>query len=534
MQFQVGLYDAPEGSLIADHSYRIEKLAWSTDLHGDRDCFYEAAVGLREAMELIDQTNSMYLQVNRGAENVWAGRVDTTALQINGGDAVLRIEALGPRAALSDGRYSALWSDTRVAEWRPQHTGVGLPPTPPEKYNMDFNNRLYISLKKNQTYAQNSDIGAVYYLGPDDGARGIQRFSFTYSIRLPAGWNVSVNSWSYDPVTDTPTYAGSTPWSLTATGGLQTGTVSAVFTGNPIGINFMIYNTNPNFTNPNEDNFWFARLTGVRVTTVAATSIFGSDIVASVLATVSSENPDQIVASAHSLQNPNLDMLDALFEDVTPAEVFQWIADIGDGTQRWEWGVARDRIAYLRPPGEVVNAWQIEVSELDLERSISDLYNRVYATYTQINDRILRTPVAEDLESINATGLKRGLHVSSDGDTSETLAARLRDAALAESSQPRPRMQVQPIRVTRAGTQVRNYDVRAGDRCTIPNLPIIGSATFERLRSFRVSETSYDGMTDTLTIVPELPTAQLEYLLSGYNFFYDFSGQRPTAYRSRR
>ena len=49
---------------------------------------------------------------------------------------------------------------------------------------------------------------------------------------------------------------------------------------------------------------------------------------------------------------------------------------------------------------------------------------------------------------------------------------------------------------------------------TIRNLPPTLSTAIDRIRTFRVSETRYDAMTNTLTVIPESPTPRVEIMLA--------------------
>jgi hypothetical protein len=56
--------------------------------------------------------------------------------------------------------------------------------------------------------------------------------------------------------------------------------------------------------------------------------------------------------------------------------------------------------------------------------------------------------------------------------------------------------------------------VRSGDTITIRNLSPGLSASIDRIRTFRVTHTSYDAMADTLQVEPELPPLTLETMLA--------------------
>jgi hypothetical protein len=99
--------------------------------------------------------------------------------------------------------------------------------------------------------------------------------------------------------------------------------------------------------------------------------------------------------------------------------------------------------------------------------------------------------------------------------TSSTQATTVRDASLQDNKDPKPRVGLTFSALYDAsGGRWPNWAMRAGDTVTIRNLPPTSSTTIDRIRTFRVSETSYDVDTDTIAPTPEESLPTLDFLIA--------------------
>jgi hypothetical protein len=199
------------------------------------------------------------------------------------------------------------------------------------------------------------------------------------------------------------------------------------------------------------------------------------------------------------------------------ADILDQLITRGDNQttpRQWEWGVAAGRRLYLRPQGSGARTWYVDVSDLDIRRTIDSLYNSIYATYQEAGGRTLRSAVNTDTASVARYGLTRrkvfGVQTSS-----LTQATVQRDAELQDTKDPRPRSGITVRQVTAAtGGDWPLSQVRAGDTIVIRNLPPALSTAIDRIRTFRITRVELDLETNELTVEPEAPLPTLAALLA--------------------
>lgn len=241
--------------------------------------------------------------------------------------------------------------------------------------------------------------------------------------------------------------------------------------------------------------------------TVQAQVVYGDEIISSLVSTVAALNSTQLSSSTTNIQSPALDMMDESYEDLKPADIIDYLASRGDSQttpRMWEAGIGHGQIAYFRPRLSASREWFVDVTSLELARTLDILTNSSYALYEDAADRPLRTPIASDSQSVTHLGLTRRAPAPA-STTSATQAAVQRDTLIANSKNPRPRASVQFEAVYDAsGGRYPLYMVRAGDTLTVRNVPPSVSSSYDLIRTFRVTHTNYSLLTRTLEIEPEI------------------------------
>jgi hypothetical protein len=242
--------------------------------------------------------------------------------------------------------------------------------------------------------------------------------------------------------------------------------------------------------------------------------ILADEIATDIVDQMSTLNPAQLSRSVALIQSPGLDLMDEVYEDAGPADILTRLAALGDTSNgRWEVGVEGQTL-FFRPQGDVARAWYVDATELSVSRSLDDLANVVYATYQDATGRRIITGNASDLTSIARYGVIRFARVSVD-TTSATQAGTIRNTALADQKDPLPQADIHFEAIYDAtGAQWPLWEVAPGDTITIRNLPPDVAGALDRVRTFRVSHTSYDPIAKTLEIEPEAPTPTLETMLA--------------------
>lgn len=250
---------------------------------------------------------------------------------------------------------------------------------------------------------------------------------------------------------------------------------------------------------------------------VQAAVIYAQEIVYGIALGANALNPTQLSASLVSVQNPLKDVLDFVPQDQYLNDLMDQLVALGDNQtppRQWEWGVDVGRYLYFRPQSSAARTWYVDISEIDIQRTIDSLYNAIYATYQESSGRTLRTAVSSDATSIARYRLTR--KKAQPTQTASSLQAiTQRDAALADSKDPKPRsgLTVKFVFDTHGSTWP-TYLVRAGDTIVIRNLPPILSTAIDQIRTFRIARTEYDFAGNSVTIEPENPLSTLDALLS--------------------
>jgi hypothetical protein len=246
--------------------------------------------------------------------------------------------------------------------------------------------------------------------------------------------------------------------------------------------------------------------------------ILADEIAKDIVSQVATLNSSQLSASTSLIQSPGLDLLNQSFEDADMAEVLTRLAALGDNQtppRRWEVGVLDGRRLHFRPEGDAARSWVVDVTDLEIARSLEALANKVYAVYKDAAGRALRAAATTDAASVLRAGVTRRTAVSAD-TTSTIEAGVIQAAALADAADPIPRASIRFERLYDAsGGRWPVSAARPGDTLTIRNLPqTVSGGAIDRVRTWRIAHTSYDPVAGTLDLEPAIPIPSLETLLA--------------------
>ncbi len=506
MNLFFGLYAADKATLIADYSERVSGLVVTTNEHGFAELTAKVRTTLVEAFLRYDRATAYYLLVKAAGETVWEGRLEDAAL-VDGG---LTLQGLGFQRALSDAPYTALWSLKRYDDWRAMTIDDRIN-TRTEKYEVDNNNRIYISPRKGEAYTNGSTLGRMGYAAPDKGARYLVKVEFAYDVYLPTGYDANLVS-SSGGLGGTPT----SEWTVAGNGASQTGTATVTLTNATA--DALRFEINPKTeTYAGETGDRYVKITSLRVKSTASASVYADEIAKALIAVVASVNPTQLSSDTVLVESPTIDLTDQVYLDLRPAEILNSLIVLGDNQtppRQWEWGVWEGQRLHLRARGSAGRAWYVDATRLDVERTLDALYNSVYSIYQNESGDTLRTAAEADADSQAIYGVTRQGYISSD-TTSAAQAGVERDTALADTKNPRPRAALAfDALYDAAGARWPLWACRSGDTITIRNLPPQLSASIDRVRTFTVSETRYDVDSDVLEATPESPLPRLDVLLA--------------------
>lgn len=240
----------------------------------------------------------------------------------------------------------------------------------------------------------------------------------------------------------------------------------------------------------------------------------GDQVARDVLDDARADNPTLLRAAYDRIDTPGVDLYDEEYEDADMRAVLTRIAALGDDQvppRQWEAGVWEDGRLHFRPRSTEGRDWYTEVAELEVERSLSAVWNSVYSRY---DNGASATAIATDSESVTRYGVTRR-QARSSHTTDSAQAERERDAALADNATPIPRASVEVTRIMTAnGTPAPLWCVRSGDTLTLRNLPPETGNAIDRIRTFRIAETRYRCDDHTLEVTPEAPLPRVDVLLA--------------------
>lgn len=490
---------SPEGGdLIRCHN-RIESLTFVYDKHGNAELEVELRINQADAYALYDRPALPYVIVCYAGARIWAGRLTVPTI----GTRMTKLTARGYWDAFSDNPYTALWSTTSVSEFRPVVTQE-LANAAPSRYEMDTNNRVFITAKKGETFG-NAPVYAGFqaYELPDRGERDVVAISFDYEALAPVNWRFDCNTYTNAAL---PWTIVANVWGLNATGVLQTGSQSLTVAACDVVTFRMYYNAAAAVSGAETGNIYL-RITNVRIST-QATPVYGSDIAAAVVAYAETIN-DQV--SAVIAVASSLDLRDEIYEDALPADIISRVASIDDVRAY----VDEQRVFWYgqTAPGR----WQLDIADLEIERPLDRVRNRAYGVYQDTSGRTLRTADADNTVSQVRYGVVRMTPVSA-SSSNATQVGTQRDVALADTANPAPRASLTIRRVLDSlGRPTLPHLPRPGDLAIIPSLPPTLTTEVDQIRSFvigRVAVSLARGRAPQVTIEPNEPTPTLTTLLA--------------------
>lgn len=576
--------------------------------HGFGSLTFKIRLPFAKISQYLGNPQVLNVQCKRG-KYIFDGRLEDISLQR--GDCVFT--ALGYWRAFSDVLYNALWSNANIKDWftlSKDYNIAVLGNRTPEKYAIDYDNRIFVGLVKNNTYTNVADICGISYRIPSSSARNIIGIQFNLEMKLPVNWLVQLLTWASDYST------AALANTFTGNAGVQTYAVAlnlnAIAVGNPA-ISFdVINNTGANYNMAGETGTFYMKVTDVRLVStdsttsrwinttltaaraagasvsaqvatsanmyvgqklvidsglgpvlseivtvltipdathftatfvnnhangaqVSAVTCYPDQIISDLIVTTRIANPTQLSASTALIAQSSFDLLNEVYTDASMADIIDYLCSIGDGTQVYEAGVYDNKQLYYRPRSSIARQWYIDYSDPEIKTSIHQMYNSVYAKYQDLLKTDIRSVAATDTTSISRYGLTRQ-QVADIQTTNPTLATKKRDLTLAnlKTIVPQATIKVKQI-LTTPNTNGLITDPRVGDYITIINMTAIATgSTLDRIRTFRIVETSLDFDKAVLSITPEFSLPSVEYQLANLLTYVSRLAVTPTKNLDRR
>ena len=247
--FQVfeGIVTSGTRTMIADWSSIAQDVTFDTDEHGYG--FLTASIPLEvyKSYQVYDALPLAHVVLGDGAFHAFEGRIEDRAL-VDGG---IRITCFGYWRSLYDAPYTALWSSTDYGSWHQAQT-VNASANKPEKYGMNNDSQLMMTLAKDEIYKNGEDYAEWFYRVPKLSDRSLVEIDYTYNVLLPTNWEFEVACREYD-FTGGSTVAAA---KITGNGALQTASVTTTLTASKKLVGFKIHNaTGDSWTNGTTGNY---------------------------------------------------------------------------------------------------------------------------------------------------------------------------------------------------------------------------------------------------------------------------------------
>lgn len=505
--YTLHIVDPTSGMPLIDQvTARAGSVSMAWDKHGPADLTARLELSGRAAYALYDRPGTPRVIVAHHGGPIWVGRLERARVTRGAID----LTAGGYWRALGDLPYTGVFSTTMLKEWKVASPDLGTTYYTPERYGFNFNNRLGMNLKKNAAYGNAANVGGIYWVSPHRSRTQITRMGFTYDLKLPVNWQARFRRWTASGTTPFGAF-GADHWTVTATGVQQTGTASATFAGGDTFAIDILNTTGATYTNTNEDENWYIKVTGMRLQSVTTAQVKITDVAADMVAQVVSTNPGHILGTG-VLTPAALDLYDASYEDENPIDILVRLAN----DENYQIGIGNDRRLFLLPVGSYARDWAIDAANPEIERDMNAVYNQNYALYTQADGRTLRTASSTNVISQQRIGLTRAEAIDADTE-SATRATALSSARLSQSANPAPRTRVPVGRVmTVQGQAAPWHSIMPYDNVTIRNLPPT-AATVDQIRSFRPARVQLDlehGAPPELSLESETPLPAIDLLLA--------------------
>lgn len=251
----------------------------------------------------------------------------------------------------------------------------------------------------------------------------------------------------------------------------------------------------------------------VIASTVTAHVVYPDEVIKDCVATLNTLNPTQVSSDMSLVQSQSIDLDQAIYEDQYPSEIINQLVAKSDNqtpARQWVALVYNDMRLVVRPRGTGL-AWYTDITSLDVVRTLTELYNSVYAVYSEpSNRRLLRTAIATNADSVTRFQITRRKAINVES-TDATQATQVAASVLALQADPIPRASVDLDRIfDKYGSPFPLFFIRADDTLTLRNLPpTLTAVLYDKIRTLVITRTDVDLMAGSINLELEIPMPNL-------------------------
>lgn len=275
---------ADEIQMLADDTNTITALTFSTNEHGFAEAQSSAIIDPFDAFIRYDRAGYPDRKIVDNGLVLYQGRVEDISIKGN----QITQASIGYISSLLDTKYIALWSKTTLDDFEIITSDMNANAAE-NRYEFDFNNRVFIGMKKNILVGNNINFGVAGWRRPNGSSTAIVGVSFDYAVNLPVGFQ------AFCQRCDDNFVFASNIWGVNGTGALITGSVNFTF-ATAGSIDFLLYNNTGGVYGPNaaEDGVYYIKITNLRIvaattnridTTLSANRNAGVNVTATVVST---------------------------------------------------------------------------------------------------------------------------------------------------------------------------------------------------------------------------------------------------------
>lgn len=562
-------------SMIVDWSHRAFDVSFTYGEHGFERANASVTVPAQDAMLWRDKLIGTCLVLARRGRVVWEGRIEDATITIQGGRATVTVAAFGYWRAFDDAVIKDLWSDMRYESWTPLPTSI-LSGRKPEYYDIDFDGRLYMALRKDQWYHLFS-VGTLWFRAPQGRYRKLQTLAFTLDLNIPANWQCRIESYDDGFVNGNllathtgPTTISATPYSYSSinrdlvfvelrdtragttlsapvAAGVNVAIMVASNASLTVGDRVMIggtlaepttvlsktstnqFNATINnahatgdsvtFVNLAETGKYFAKFTDVRVKTSTSSAVYADEVVREITTQVNALNSGQI-SNVTGRVPPvgTIDLKQYEYDQQAPSAVLDGLRDLVGSSQRYRIRVADQQMVTLEPRnnGDVIRSLYVR-GVPQLTASLDQLTTRVKPLYTDSSGLASVGTTVQNTATEALYGIARQQAIQYPTTTSSE-AASWAAIDLADRDDIKGYGEVTTDRIFAGRTPWPLDEARPGYLLIMIDLPSEGGTTDVYNRAFRIGEATINlarmDARPTATYMPENMQPTTETLLA--------------------
>mgnify|MGYP005823292689 CR=1 FL=1 len=245
---------------------------------------------------------------------------------------------------------------------------------------------------------------------------------------------------------------------------------------------------------------------------------FADEIIAEML---TSKCPD-ISSDQANMDSPGLELagIDLTARDYPQNIIVSKIPMTSDGTDQWFFAIWEGRKPYLKQRVATTLHWTTYTSELGAGSSLQQDAYQLRNNILPVKDGVEGTAAADS--GRRSTVPVRDLALSIQKGVPTAALNEERDRALAEKKLPQQSQRfivtgrVWSTKADGAFIGTPLWRVRAGEVVRIADLvpATVATPTLDALRTFYINETTYDAITNKLTIVPDRPPTDMTRLVT--------------------